>query len=55
MSEAEFLHYDLKLIEPGALCASFTEAQDYYLEKVSLDLTQKNKLKIIPKFEIQTA
>ncbi|MBK9629507.1 MAG: hypothetical protein IPO62_00320 [Saprospiraceae bacterium] len=46
---------DLKLIEPGALCASFTEAQDYYLEKVSLDLTQKNKLKIIPKFEIQTA
>ena len=46
---------DLKLIEPSALCASFTEAQDYYLEKVSLDLTLKNKLKIIPKFEIQTA
>ncbi|MBK6353855.1 MAG: hypothetical protein IPF46_10695 [Saprospiraceae bacterium] len=46
---------DLTLIEAGALCASFTEAQDYYLEKVSLDLTLKNKLKIIPKFEIQTA
>ncbi|MBK9962843.1 MAG: hypothetical protein IPP06_16420 [Saprospiraceae bacterium] len=46
---------DLKLIAPSALCASFTEAQDYYLEKVSLDLTLKNKLKIIPKFEIQTA
>ncbi len=46
---------DLTLLESSALCASFTEAQDYYLAKVGDDIAWKNKLKIIPKFEIQTA
>jgi hypothetical protein len=46
---------DLTLVESSALCASFTEAQDYYLAKVVEDIAWKNKLKIIPKFEIQTA
>ena len=46
---------DMSLVDTDAICASYTEAQDYYQRKVDQDISQKTKLKIVPKFEILTA